>query len=124
MPDSARWLAIVAATSAVALSGCGGSSGCAYRILLHASTALKSGSPVRISGHRHGTVNDVALTRGARALLLKFTVEKQAGRLHTDARAVIHPDGIDLTPGSPSAPVIPNTGYLPASQVHVVRPAP
>ncbi len=123
MRDSARRLAIVVATSSVALFGCGGSSGYSYRIMIQSSTPLKSGSPVRISGQRHGTVDDVALTKGGAALLLKFTIDQQAGRLHTDARAVIHPDGIDLTVGSPSAPVIPNTGFLPASHVRVVRPA-
>ncbi len=88
------------------------------------ATTLRQTSPVRIAGVNVGKVTEVAPDgEGAK---VTFTVDDEGLPLHEDATIVIRPrlflEGnffLDLRPGSPSAPELPDGGDIPVTQTAV-----
>jgi virulence factor Mce-like protein len=91
------------------------------------SNGLRKGSPVRIAGVNVGTVTAMRLLpREAGqppAALVDMRINSEGLPLHTDATAKVRPriflEGnffIDLTQGSPSAPILKDGGTIPVSQ--------
>jgi virulence factor Mce-like protein len=87
---------------------------------------VKPGSFVRIAGVNVGKVTDVQrVDSDAQAALVKMTIDDRGLPIHKDATASIRPriflEGnffVDLSPGSPSAPVISDGDTLPINQTH------
>lgn len=85
------------------------------------ATTLRETAPVRIAGVEVGKVIDVEPAGdGAR---VTFTVSEEGLPLHDDAQITIRPrlflEGnffLDLRPGSPSAPDLPDDGSIPVTQ--------
>jgi virulence factor Mce-like protein len=98
-----------------------------YRVkaMLTSSNELRRGSPVRIAGIDVGKV--VKLEHGPGSTAIATMQLKDSGRpLHKDAEVRIRPrlflEGgfyIDLRPGSPSAPEIPDDGTIPLGQTTI-----
>ena len=83
-------------------------------------STLQPNSPVRIAGVNVGKVTDVE-PEGS-AARVTFTVDDEGLPLHTDAQITIRPrlflEGnffLDLRPGSPSGPDLPDGGSIPMS---------
>jgi phospholipid/cholesterol/gamma-HCH transport system substrate-binding protein len=78
------------------------------------------GSVVRVDGVAAGKVLGITLVHNEAALRLQ--IDPQFLPLHRDATIVVRPVSLlgarylDLNPGSPTAPVLPNGGVIPASQ--------
>ncbi|TMK38975.1 MAG: MCE family protein [Actinobacteria bacterium] len=85
---------------------------------------IKKGSFVRIAGVNVGKVSDVSfLHQGQQAAVVSMRIDDKGLPIHTDATAKIRPriflEGnffVDLSPGSPSAPVLRDGQMLPISQ--------
>lgn len=82
---------------------------------------LRKTAPVRIAGVNVGKVTSVE--PNGDAANVTFTVDQEGLPLHTDARITIRPrlflEGnffLDLRPGSPSAPDLPDGGEIPVTQ--------
>ncbi len=85
------------------------------------ATTLQPNSPVRIAGVNVGKVTDV-VPDGSNAKVT-FTVDDAGLPLHTDAQITIRPrlflEGnffLDLRPGSPSGPDLPDGGSIPITR--------
>jgi phospholipid/cholesterol/gamma-HCH transport system substrate-binding protein len=88
------------------------------------SNQIKPHSPVRIAGVQVGEVKKVQPTSpGADSAVVTMSISDNGRPIHADATAKIRPriflEGnffVDLTTGSPSAPVLGNGDTIPASQ--------
>jgi ABC-type transporter Mla subunit MlaD len=85
------------------------------------ASTLRKTAPVRIAGVNVGEVTDIE-AEGTDAKVT-FTVDPEGLPLHDDARITIRPrlflEGnffLDLRPGSPSAPDLPDGGAIPVTQ--------
>jgi phospholipid/cholesterol/gamma-HCH transport system substrate-binding protein len=85
------------------------------------AATLRTTSPVRIAGVNVGEVTSVE--QQGDAAEVTFTVNDDGRPIHTDAEVEIRPrlflEGnffLDLRPGSPSAPEVPDGGELPVTQ--------
>jgi ABC-type transporter Mla subunit MlaD len=85
------------------------------------ATTLRATSPVRIAGVNVGEVTNVE--RSGNAAKVTFTVDEDGQPIHEDAEVAIRPrlflEGnffLDLFPGSPSAPDLPDGGDIPITQ--------
>jgi phospholipid/cholesterol/gamma-HCH transport system substrate-binding protein len=85
------------------------------------AATLRATSPVRIAGVNVGEVTDVE--PAGEAAKVTFTVKDEGLPIHEDATIEIRPrlflEGnffLDLRPGSPSAPDLPDGGAIPMSQ--------
>jgi len=85
------------------------------------ATTLRAGSPVRIAGVEVGEVT--AVEPQGEAAEVTFTVDDSGRPIHEDAEVKIRPrlflEGnffLDLSPGSPSAPELPEGGEIPVTQ--------
>jgi phospholipid/cholesterol/gamma-HCH transport system substrate-binding protein len=85
------------------------------------AATLRSDSPVRIAGVNVGKVTGVEGTGNMAEVT--FTVDDEGQPIHEDATAKIRPrlflEGnffVDLQPGSPSAPELPDDGQIPVTQ--------
>jgi phospholipid/cholesterol/gamma-HCH transport system substrate-binding protein len=85
------------------------------------AATLRSTAPVRIAGVNVGEVTDVELEGDAAAVT--FTVDDAGRPIREDATIEIRPrlflEGnffLELTPGSPSAPELPDDGTIPVTQ--------
>ena len=85
------------------------------------ATTLRPTSPVRIAGVNVGEVTSIE--RDGDAAKVTFTVDNEGRPIHDDAAVEIRPrlflEGnffLDLTPGSPSAPELPDNGNIPITQ--------
>jgi len=86
------------------------------------ATTLRETSPVRIAGVNVGEVT--SLSRGDDGMVdVTFSVDEQGQPIHDDAELAIRPrlflEGnffLDLQPGSPSAPELPDGGTIPYTQ--------
>jgi len=85
---------------------------------------IKKGSPVRIAGVNVGKVTGVHfLGHGQSAAVVDMRIDDTGLPIHTDATLKVRPriflEGnffLDLSPGSPSAPVIKDGGMVPVNQ--------
>jgi virulence factor Mce-like protein len=95
------------------------------RFTLHAyvnnSVAVRSNDPVRIAGIDVGHVQSTS--PAGRATVINFTVDDHGQPVHKDAtiriRSRLFLEGgyyLELDPGSPSGPVLPDGGNIPMSQ--------
>ena len=90
----------------------------------NSSNNIKPGSPVRIAGVNVGKVSAVApTTTGAASARVTLRINDSGRPIHADATAKIRPriflEGnffVDLTAGSPGAPVLEDGDVIPASQ--------
>jgi ABC-type transporter Mla subunit MlaD len=87
------------------------------------ATTLRQTAPVRIAGVNVGEVTKVEPTPDGKGAKVTFSVDEDGLPLHDDARITIRPrlflEGnffLDLRPGSPSAPDLPDGGDIPVSQ--------
>ncbi|MQA73615.1 MAG: MCE family protein [Solirubrobacterales bacterium] len=85
------------------------------------ATTLRATNPVRIAGVNVGEVQSIE--RDGDAAKVAFTVDDAGRPIHTDAEIEIRPrlflEGnffLDLDPGSPSAPELPDGGQIPITQ--------
>ncbi|UJA21032.1 MCE family protein [Thermoleophilia bacterium SCSIO 60948] len=85
------------------------------------ATTLRSSAPVRIAGVNVGEVTDIELE--GETSEVTFTVDDEGLPLHEDATVEIRPrlflEGnffLELTPGSPTAPDLPDGGKIPVTQ--------
>ena len=85
------------------------------------AATLRASSPVRIAGVKVGEVTDVQ--PAGEAAEVTFTVDDNGRPVHDDATATVRPrlflEGnffVDLRPGSPSAPELPDQGQIPMTQ--------
>lgn len=82
--------------------------------------ALIVGNEVKVGGVTAGKIRAITLRDGKAHL--RFTVGREFLPVHRDARATIKPVSllgeryVDLTPGSPAAPVLPDGGVIPSDQ--------
>lgn len=86
------------------------------------ASTLRQTAPVRIAGVNVGKVTKVE-PEGEDGAKVTFTVDPEGLPLHEDARITIRPrlflEGnffLDLRPGSPSAPELPDGGSIPVTQ--------
>ena len=87
------------------------------------ATTLRPNSPVRIAGVNVGTVTSVDPAEDGEGATATFTVDPEGLPLHDDATITIRPRlflggnyFLDLRPGSPSAPDLPDGGDIPVTQ--------
>lgn len=88
-----------------------------YRVRLENVSGLAEGNPVQMAGVSIGVVKDIRLPQNPQDRTVRITIsvqEKYAERVRTDSRAKLRKLGliaadsyIDITPGSPSKPVLP-----------------
>lgn len=101
-----------------------------YRVKAEFTTSnqVRKGSPVRIAGVTVGKVVGISNSSqgAAHARVLTLELGKAGQPLHTDARAKIRPrvflEGgffVEIDPGSPSAPTMPDGGTIPVSRTAV-----
>jgi virulence factor Mce-like protein len=94
------------------------------RAAFRSSNDIKPNSPVRIAGVEVGRVSKVEPTaKGASSAIITMKINDNGRPIHADARAKIRPriflEGnffVDLTAGSPSAPVLGDGDQIPATQ--------
>ncbi len=86
------------------------------------ASTLRETAPVRIAGVNVGEVTKVE-SDGEGAAKVTFTVDQEGLPIHDDARLTIRPrlflEGnffLDLRPGSPGAPDLPDGGSIPVTQ--------
>jgi phospholipid/cholesterol/gamma-HCH transport system substrate-binding protein len=91
--------------------------------VFESSNSIRPGSPVRIAGVEVGKVKEVKAQEGTDAAVVVLQIDDDGLPLHTDATAKIRPriflEGnffLDLTSGSPSAPVLDDGGTLKVTQ--------
>lgn len=87
------------------------------------ATTVRETNPVRIAGVNVGEVLTVVPTPDGEGAEVTFSVDEDGLPVHEDARVTIRPrlflEGnffLDLRPGSPSAPDLPDGGELPVTQ--------
>jgi phospholipid/cholesterol/gamma-HCH transport system substrate-binding protein len=92
------------------------------RIEFSSANSITPNSPVRIAGVNVGKVDSIEAGPGDAATVV-VNLDDDALPLHTDATARIRPrtflEGaffVDVRPGSPSAPVLPDDGVVPVAQ--------
>ena len=92
------------------------------RAMVRSANELQSRSPVRIAGVNVGKVKSVERGPGSTAIVT-MAIDRSALPLHTDATLKIRPrlflEGnffVDLSPGTPSAPNLPEGGTIPLAQ--------
>ncbi|HWE32627.1 MAG TPA: MlaD family protein [Solirubrobacteraceae bacterium] len=120
---------VIAATAALTFYAFNGGlpfvHGFRVHAIVSAAESLRGNSPVRIAGVNVGTVDGVSRGPGDTA---DVTLELSNGALplHTDATVQVRPrlflEGssyVDLSPGSPSAPILKQGGTIPLSQTRV-----
>jgi phospholipid/cholesterol/gamma-HCH transport system substrate-binding protein len=98
------------------------SGGHEVRIEFQSANQIAPNAPVRIAGVNVGKVESIDAGPNHTATVT-VSLDDEALPLHTDATARIRPrtflEGaffVDLTPGSPSAPVLPDGGIVPVGQ--------
>ena len=96
-----------------------------YRLhaVFQSSNNLRPGSPVRIAGVNVGKVTDVTRYKHTDLTDVAMEIDDAGLPIHTDATLKIRPriflEGnffVDLKPGSPSAPDVPENGTIGAAQ--------
>jgi len=96
-----------------------------FRLNAVFSTAVNvaKGTPVRIAGVGVGSVEGISLYKGTDVGLVTMSLDNSALPLHSDATLKIRPrlflEGnffVDLSPGSPSAPVLKSGATIPITQ--------
>ncbi|MEA2410511.1 MAG: phospholipid/cholesterol/gamma-HCH transport system substrate-binding protein [Thermoleophilaceae bacterium] len=92
------------------------------RAVVHSANELEQRSPVRIAGVNVGKVKRVERGPGSTAIVT-MAIDRDALPLHTDATLKIRPrlflEGnffVELNPGTPSAPNLPEGGTIPLAQ--------
>ena len=92
------------------------------RIEFESANSITPNSPVRIAGVNVGKVDSIEAGPGDASTVV-VNLDDEALPLHTDATARIRPrtflEGaffVDIRPGSPSAPELPNDGTVPLAQ--------
>jgi virulence factor Mce-like protein len=92
------------------------------RAVVHSANELEQRSPVRIAGVNVGKVKRVERGPGSTAIVT-MAIDRNALPLHTDATLKIRPrlflEGnffVELNPGTPSAPNLPEGGTIPLAQ--------
>jgi phospholipid/cholesterol/gamma-HCH transport system substrate-binding protein len=84
------------------------------------AASILAGNDVQVNGVTAGRVDKVTLDHGVARLTLE--IDAAFTPIHTDASAVIRPVSllgerfVDLDQGTPSAPVLPDGGVIPASR--------
>jgi phospholipid/cholesterol/gamma-HCH transport system substrate-binding protein len=91
--------------------------------VFQSSNSIRPGSPVRIAGVNVGKVKEIKPQDGGDGAVVVMQIDDQGLPLHTDATAKIRPriflEGnffVDLTSGSPSAPILDDGGTLKVTQ--------
>jgi phospholipid/cholesterol/gamma-HCH transport system substrate-binding protein len=86
------------------------------------SATLRKTAPVRIAGVNVGKVTSVEHEAGSDLVNVTFSVDSEGQPIHDDAEVEIRPrlflEGnffLDLRPGSPSAPTLPDGGTIPVT---------
>lgn len=96
-----------------------------YRVtaVFETSNNLRAGSPVRIAGVNVGKVKSVGRYKDTNLSQVTMEIEDSGLPLHRDATAKIRPriflEGnffVDLKPGTPGSPDIPDGGTIPVAQ--------
>jgi phospholipid/cholesterol/gamma-HCH transport system substrate-binding protein len=97
-----------------------------YYVRFDNVSGLASGNPVQLSGVTIGVVSDIQLPQNPsqRTVLIVVQIDrKYAGRIRRDSRARLKKLGliaadsyIDISPGSPSQPVLPPGSEIPAQR--------
>ena len=90
---------------------------------------IRVDAPVRIAGVNIGKVTKIAhVEGGGQAALVTMRIDKQGLPLHRDARMKIRPriflEGnffVDVSPGSPSAPLVHDGDRIPINQTKIGR---
>ena len=84
---------------------------------------VSKNTPVRIAGVNVGTVEGIAHYQGSDTAVVTMSLDNGALPLHTDATLKIRPriflEGnffVDMTPGSPSAPILQSGATIPITQ--------
>ncbi len=84
---------------------------------------LAVNSPVRIAGVNVGKVTEVEAMPKSDAAVVTMTVSGEGQPIHEDARMQVRPrlflEGnyfVDISPGSPSSPALPDNGQIPIQQ--------
>ncbi len=84
---------------------------------------ITKNSPVRVAGVSVGTVEGIALYRGTDVAVVTMSLNDNGLPLHADATLKIRPrlflEGnffVDLTPGTPSAPILRSGATIPITQ--------
>jgi virulence factor Mce-like protein len=92
------------------------------RAVVHSANELQNRSPVRIAGVNVGQVKRVERGPGSTAIVT-MAIDRDALPLHDDATLKIRPrlflEGnffVELSPGTPSAPDLPEGGTIPLAQ--------
>lgn len=95
-----------------------------YKVQFRSAAGLAVGNPVQLAGVTVGTVEDIYLPRdpARQKVDIRIAVErKYAERIRLDSRARVKKLGliaadsyVDVTPGSPSQPVLPPGSLIPA----------
>jgi phospholipid/cholesterol/gamma-HCH transport system substrate-binding protein len=98
------------------------------RIAFPNAEELATQADVRIAGVSVGKVVEKSLDPQGNRTIATIQMNNQYAPIHQDARAILREKTIlgetyvDLTPGSPSAPTVPDGGLLPRGQVqHAVQ---
>jgi virulence factor Mce-like protein len=87
------------------------------------ASTLRPGSPVRVAGVNVGTVTDVRSAHpGTRLATVTMRIDDAGRPVHRDARAAIRErtqlegnEFVDLEPGTPAQPAMPDGGTIPVS---------
>ncbi len=95
--------------------------------VFNSSNLLKPNSPVRIAGVEVGKVASVkAVGKGLRTAMVTMQIYDNGRPIHTDATAKIRPriflEGnffVDMTAGSPTAPILEDGGTIPVAQTAI-----
>ena len=97
-----------------------------YRILLSDVSGLAEGNPVQMSGVTVGSVEEITLPKDPSDPNVRIRIwvqEKYAERIRTDSRVKVRKLGliaadslIDLTPGSPDKPILPEDSIIPSAK--------
>ena len=94
--------------------------------VVRTSNLLAKGSPVRIAGVTVGTVVGTGRYRDGDLAEIRMRIEEQGQQIRRDATLKIRPrlflEGnfyVDLQPGSPDAPVMPDRGVIPVTRTSV-----
>lgn len=97
-----------------------------YRILLTDVSGLAEGNPVQMSGVTVGSVEEITLPADPADPNVRIRIwvqEKYAERIRTDSRVKVRKLGliaadslIDVTPGSPDKPVLPEGSIIPSAK--------
>ena len=123
-------VAVAAMLGAFASGSAKGSGDPNYTIELNNAFGLISGEQFKIAGVPAGSISSISLDPRTLNARVKVNVASgNYGEFHTDATCLSRPQSligeyfIDCSPGTPSAPVLPNGGTIPASHTFSTIPA-